>query len=267
VCLQPFFHRLGLVHAQVFHIKNTLRCTALAGRGVLHWGRNCVDAGSHCADLYRRRSQSRSLRASPAPVRRIVVFQPRLHRRRTLLVNTFLRLVRRHAPALQILASRANRQFNAGLPGNQFLYGLAHPQRICHLQRIGRLVDDQAANHFLLFLHQESAVIFFATGLPRLYCRYLASDPPCPREPLLGNPYPLSSFRVLEVGAPIGVFLQSPQQLIFLHQFFIHTMILSDVYRCRVNNQGKVYYSMLKALLTRALATCKQFNLSATHQF
>ncbi len=83
---------------------------------------------------------------------RVVLGEPALHRRGLLLIGPLDGLLRCEAPAAQVQAHALNSQAHAAALLDQQQHGLAGPQGKVHLELIGRVVNDQAANvAFLLF--------------------------------------------------------------------------------------------------------------------
>ena len=99
--------------------------------------------------------------------RRVILLQPSLHRRRSLLVGFTDRLLRRKAPTLKIVTDRAHRKLDAELLVDQVPDRRASPQRIGQLQLIRGPVADHRANGLFLLLAQGTTVAYRAT--PRLH--------------------------------------------------------------------------------------------------
>ncbi len=81
---------------------------------------------------------------------RVFLVEPLLDRRRRLLVGLLHGLLRREAPALEIQTHRAHGQLDAVAVPDELGDGLARPQRVDHLQLVGRAVADQSLNLALL---------------------------------------------------------------------------------------------------------------------
>jgi hypothetical protein len=88
--------------------------------------------------------------------------KPRLHRRRRLLVGLLHRLLRREAPALEVLAHGAHLQPHAAAGFDQLRHRTPCPQRVAELQLVRRLVRDEALHEGLLLGAQESLLAEFA---------------------------------------------------------------------------------------------------------
>ena len=101
----------------------------------------------------------------------ISIVKPLLHRFGVLLVGLFQRLLRRHAPALEIQAHRAYRHLHSEFLVNQIANRPAGPKRERHLELVRTLIANQLLNEFLLFRAQRPAFAFLsslALGLERL---------------------------------------------------------------------------------------------------
>src|SRR4249920_3129932 len=90
--------------------------------------------------------------------RRIFFVDPLLHGLRSLLVGALDRLLRREAPAFEIIADGAHLELDAALALDQFADRGAGPQREVHLQLLRPLVADQLANTRFLIGREAAAI-------------------------------------------------------------------------------------------------------------
>src|SRR5690606_20941754 len=101
--------------------------------------------------------------------RRELLFKPSAYCVRVLLVCPLQWLLRRVAPALEVVAHRAHRKLALIAALDHLPYCLPGPQRVRQLQLVGRFVGYDFLRVPLLLFGQGAALAF---GSPRLLCRY-----------------------------------------------------------------------------------------------